>query len=240
MQTFTMQFPVTSTVTVGNDGSITITPAAPAPTHMPADPAMQTLVDFAVGDDKAVFVRDTAPQQTPSVVEPAAAEPVHADDGFRQLPNVRVHGGNVSLARTISGGVAGSRVDTLETLPMLVGGYAPKYQSIVDYVATLPVTTAVDAETFTPRNIHFGVKTPWGKNKFMLTVNGVLLNPTGQEDHGARIAVLRYNAADKTLYAAFHPGVSAGARKVLLTALRGGKVMKHVMGKVLLSAGRGQ
>lgn len=28
--------------------------------------------------------------------------------------------------------------------------------------------------------------------------------------------------------------------KVLLTALRGGKVMKHVMGKVLLSAGRGQ
>ena len=26
-----------------------------------------------------------------------------------------------------------------------------------------------DAETFTPRNIHFGVKTPWGKNKFMLT-----------------------------------------------------------------------
>lgn len=219
MQTFTMQFPVTSTVTVGNDGSITITPAAPAPTHMPADPAMQTLVDFAVGDDKAVFVRGTASPQTPSIVEPAAAEPVHADD---------------------AGGTMGHHIDAPPVLPIVVGGYAPKYQSIVDYVATLPVTTAVDAETFTPRNIHFGVKTPWGKNKFMLTVNGVLLNPTGQEDHGARIAVLRYNAADKTLYAAFHPGVSDGARKVLLTALRGGKVMKHVMGKVLLSVGRGQ
>lgn len=210
MQTFTMQFPVTSTVTVGNDGSITITPAAPAPTQVPAE--------------------------TP-------AEPVDVSaGGFKQPSNVRVHGGDMSFVTSPTGGAGGTgggRGDTPVMMsPMLVGGYTPEFQTIAGYLAILPADTKVDTEKYTARNIHFGVKAPWGENKHMLTVDGVLINPTGCEDVSARIAVLRYIPAYKTLYVAFHPGVSVNARKVLTSALRGGAVLPHVLDKVLMSGGR--
>lgn len=209
MQTFTMQFPVTSIVTVGNDGSITITPVTTSP--------------------------------TPSVVEPAVAT-VHVDGGFKQPPNARVHGGDMTFVTSPTGGAGGTmglHVDTPVMMsPMLVGGYTPEFQTISGYIAILPADTKVDTEKYTARNIHFGVKAPWGENKHMLTVDGVLINPKGDEDYAARIAVLRYMPEYKTLYVAFHPGVSVNARKVLMSAFRGGTILPHVLDKVLMSGGR--
>lgn len=210
MQTFTMQFPVTSTVTVGNGGVITITPFGYVST---------TNVD--------VCSVNATPMSPP-------AEPVQAVASFQQPPNVRVHGG--------VGGLMGSQQVPVTETPLFMGGrvagYTPEYKTIQEYVSSLPTGTVIDTDRFNARNIHFGVKALWGSTKLMLTVDGVLMNPKGNEDMSARIAVLRYIAEDGTLYVAFHPGVSTKSRKIITSEFKSGNVLSHVLATTLLSAGR--
>lgn len=112
------------------------------------------------------------------------------------------------------------------------------YMSVTEYVATLPSAYVVDSTTYNTRNIHFSNRCAWGDDKFMLTVDGVLINPTGHEDYTTRIAVLRYVRDTNTLYVAFHRCRTKRAIAVLISALKGGEILSHILEKTLVSAGR--
>lgn len=85
MQTFTMQFPASSTVTIGVDGTVTITPSTPSPTVSDPSP---TVPDFNQAPNlRAYRTFSTNPPQPVVPVIPAPAKALDIIDAVEQLAN---------------------------------------------------------------------------------------------------------------------------------------------------------
>lgn len=229
MQTFTMQFPVTSIVTVGNDGSITITPATTSP--------------------------------TPSVVEPAAAESC----GFKQPPNVRAHGANISIATAIAGGAGGTmgrhvdtplmmeptrlgdtvgiNIDTSPAIPVPVKA-VEKPLPVDQLIKWIGENTNTNVSTELSANelrYKFGRGFEILEDVLVVTRNGVVEwtpTPTAGAPSSSRIAVVYRDRIEGVTYVAQYSTVLRSNVKYLADALRGGKYSIKTLSKILQTSGR--
>lgn len=243
MQTFTMQFPVTSKVSVDDNGVITITPATITPTP------------------------------TPSAVEPALV-PEHADDGFRQPANVRVHGGDMTFVTSPTGGAGGTmgrRVDTpLMMEPTRVGGCilsTELAESISATHASAP-TGSVGADTglkqspvdklleWIGENTTTNVSTELSANELrykfgrgfeiledVMVVSRIGVvewtpTPTAEVPASSRIAVVYRDRVEGVTYVAQYSTVLRSNVKYLADALRGGKYSIKTLSKILQTSGK--
>lgn len=268
MQTFTMQFPATSTVTVGHGGVITITPFGYVSTTRvdvcsvnTAPVSTPPVDDLVVGDDKDIFTVKTMPaphedgyivsaklreqleKTTPATLQPT--EPVHADDGFRQLPNVRVHGGNVSLARAIAGGAGGTmglHVDAppVSPAPVKVVVKPLPVDLLLEWIGENTATSISTELSANELRYKFGRGFEILEDVWVITRDGVVgWSPTPTETPSSkRIAVVYRDCVEGITYVAPYSNVLRSNAKYLADALRGGVYSIKTLSKILQTTGR--
>jgi len=229
MQTFTMQFPVTSTVTIGDGGVITITPFGYVST---------TNVD--------VCSVNATPMSPP-------AEPVQAVASFQQPPNVRVHGGvggtmgsqqgPVTETPLFMGSLNTPTSDVSVVKPVVVT--KPTDPSLpvdllLEYISENKQSNVSVELSANELRYKFGRGFGILEDVMVITRDGVMAwSPTSAESPSSkRIAVIYRDRVEGVTHVAPYSNVLRSNVKYLADALRGGNYSIKTLSKILQTTGR--